>query len=66
MDTMDQMLCSGLSMKSGDVVSIESRGQGSLGSDRTSRLGDRRVAEDEALRGGHLRGQGGAYGTLLL
>jgi hypothetical protein len=29
-------------------------------------MGDWRVAEDEAMRGGHLGGQGGAHGTLFL
>jgi hypothetical protein len=49
----------GLSVESGDVVCVEYRGEGGLG-------GHRRVVEDEALRGGHLGGHGGAHGTLEL
>jgi hypothetical protein len=56
----------GLSVESGDMVSVESRGEGGLESDRRSLMSDRKMAEDEALRGGHLGGQGGAHGMLLL
>jgi hypothetical protein len=40
-------------MESGDVIGVESRDEGGLGSDLRSRMGDRRMAEDEALSGGH-------------
>jgi hypothetical protein len=36
-------------MESGDVVGVESRGEGALESDRRSLMGDRRMGEDEAL-----------------
>jgi hypothetical protein len=48
------------------MVNIESRVYGSLGSGRRSLRDHRRRALDEALCGGHLGGQGGAHGTLLL
>jgi hypothetical protein len=47
----------GLSVESGDVVGVESRG--GLGCER-------RMTEDEALRGGHLGGQSSAHGMLVL
>jgi hypothetical protein len=48
-----------LCVAGGDVVGVESRGEGGLRDDRT-------MPEDEMLRGGHLGGQSGAHGTLLL
>jgi hypothetical protein len=48
------------------VVGVESRGDGSLESGRRSLRDDRWRAADEALCGGHLCGQSGAHGTLLL
>jgi hypothetical protein len=56
----------GLIVEIGNVVGVESRGEGILWSVRRSRRVDRRMAEDEALSGGHLGGQGGAHDTLLL
>lgn len=55
-----------LSVESGDVVGVKSRGEGSLRSDRRSLMGDRRMVEDEALCDSHLGDQGDAHGTLLL
>jgi hypothetical protein len=45
---------SGLSVECDDVVVVESRGKGGLGSERRSLMDDRTTAEDEVLRGGHL------------
>lgn len=50
-------------MESGDVVSIESRGVGSLWG---CLLVDRRMADGETLRSGYLGGQCGGQGALLL
>jgi hypothetical protein len=47
------------------VVSIESRGVGSLWGGRGCLLGDRRRADGETLRSGHLGGQCGGQGVLL-
>jgi hypothetical protein len=47
-------------MESGDVVSIESRGVGSLW---VCLLVDRRMADGETLRSGHLSGQCGGQGV---
>jgi hypothetical protein len=46
------------------MSSLEARGD--LGSERGSLMDDRRRAEDEALRGGHMGGQSGTYGPLVL
>jgi hypothetical protein len=51
-----------LSVESGDVISIE----GGLRCERRSLMVDRRMGEDETLRGGHLGSQGYAHGTLVL
>jgi hypothetical protein len=57
----------GLSVKSGDMVGVKSGGKvGGLRSGRRSLMDDRRMPEDEALRGGHLGSQSGAHGRLLL
>jgi hypothetical protein len=56
----------GLSVESCDVVDVESRGEGGLRRDRRNLKGDWRMAEDEALCGGHLGSQGSANGTILL
>jgi hypothetical protein len=47
------------------VVSIESRGVGSLWGGRGCLLGDRKRDDDEMLRNGHLGGQCGGQGALL-
>lgn len=39
----------GQGVESGDVVDVESRGEGGLESDRRSLMGDQRMGEDEAL-----------------
>jgi hypothetical protein len=54
-----------LGVESGDVVSIESRGVGSLWGGRWCLLVDQRRTDDETLRSGHLGIQSGGQGTLL-
>jgi hypothetical protein len=61
---LDVVRSGGLSVERGDVVGVESKG--GLGCERRSLMVDRRMAEDEALRGGHLGGQSSAHGTLVL
>jgi hypothetical protein len=55
-----------LGVEGGDVVDIESRGAGGLQGGRRCLKSRQGRPEDEALRGGHLGGQGGAHGTLVL
>jgi hypothetical protein len=64
----DVVKSSGLSMESGDVVDVEARGGDGLWDHRGGGVltSDRRATEEKTLRGGHLGGQGGAQGTLLL
>jgi hypothetical protein len=50
-----------LCVEGGDVVGVESRGEGDLESGRRGLTDDRRMPEDEVLRG-----QGDAHGPLLL
>jgi hypothetical protein len=50
----------------GDVVDVESRGEGGLGSRRRSLMDDRSRSEDKTLHSGHLGGQSDDHGTLLL
>jgi hypothetical protein len=54
-----------MGVESGDVVSIESRGVGSLWGGQWCLLVDQRRADDETLRSGHLADQCGGQGALL-
>jgi hypothetical protein len=53
-----------LSVESGDVVDVET--MGGLGCGRGCLVVNRRMAEEETLRGGHMGGQSSAHGTLVL
>jgi hypothetical protein len=56
----------GLSVEHSDVVDVESRGEGGLGSERRALMDDRRRVVDETSRNGHLGSQSSTQGTLLL
>jgi hypothetical protein len=55
-----------MSVEGGDGVGVEFRGVGGLWSDRGILMGNRWMVEEEALRSGHLGGQGGVHGTFLV
>ena len=62
----DVVKSGGLSVESTDVVDVEASGGDGLRNRRGVLTSDRRAAEEEALRGGHLGGQSGAQGTFVL
>jgi hypothetical protein len=55
-----------LSVESTDVVDVEASGGDGRRNRRGVLMSDRRAAEEEALRGGHLGGQSSAQGTFVL